>query len=118
MTTGWIADWSPVLQGGNPFYGHFRTIMKEPSGAPMQRWINEVPNDGLIHYFNVGNASRLMPTSPKALAEVLSQKSYDFVKPHRVRMSIARLLGVGILLAEGDEHKVWPKVKFTRRESS
>lgn len=80
--------------------------MKEPSGLPMQRWINEVPNDGLIHYLNFGNASRLMPTSPKALAEVLSQKSYDFIKPGRVRESIARLLGVGVLLAEGDEHKV------------
>ncbi|KAL8824166.1 MAG: hypothetical protein Q9191_005249 [Dirinaria sp. TL-2023a] len=46
-----------------------------------------------------------MPTSPKALAEVLSQKSYDFIKPRSVRQSIARLLGVGVLLAEGDEHK-------------
>ena len=80
--------------------------MKEPSGVPMQRWINEVPNDGLIHYLNFGNESRLMPTSPKALAEVLSQKSYDFIKPPRMRKNIARLLGDGILLAEGDEHKV------------
>lgn len=80
--------------------------MKEPTGVPMQRWINEIPNDGLIHYYNYGNQSRLMPTSPKAIAEVLVQKNYDFVKPSFVRAGIGRILGVGILLAEGDEHKV------------
>jgi hypothetical protein len=80
--------------------------MKEPTGIPMQRWINEVPNDGLIHYFHYGNQSRLMLTSPKAIAEVLVQKSYDFVKPSLVRAGIGSILGVGVLLAEGDEHKV------------
>lgn len=73
----------------------------------MQRWVNEIPNDGLIHYSMLGNESRVMPTNEAALAEVLSHKSYEFVKPGRVRESIGRLLGVGILLAEGDEHKVW-----------
>lgn len=44
-------------------------------------------------------------TTPKALAEVLVQRNYDFVKPERLRNGLGRLLGVGILLAEGDEHK-------------
>ena len=83
-----------------------RTILREPSGVPQQRWINEVPNEGLIHYQNYGNESRLMPTSPKAIAEVLVQKSYEFVKPAQIRLGIGRILGVGVLLAEGDEHKV------------
>lgn len=48
---------------------------------------------------------RLLPTNPKTLGEVLVQKNYDFVKPPRFRESLGRLLGVGILLAEGDEHK-------------
>jgi cytochrome P450 len=33
------------------------------------------------------------------------QRNYEFVKPERVRIGLGRLLGVGILLAEGDEHK-------------
>ena len=40
------------------------------------------------------------------MGEVLVTKSYDFIKPARLRDGLGRLLGVGVLLAEGDEHKV------------
>jgi cytochrome P450 len=50
-----------------------------------------------------------MVTSPKSLAEVLVTKNYDFQKPSQFRHTIGRLLGIGILLAEGDEHKVQRK---------
>lgn len=49
---------------------------------------------------------RLLITSPKALGEVMTTKSYNFVKPAPMRAGIGRLLGIGILLAEGDEHRV------------
>jgi hypothetical protein len=45
-------------------------------------------------------------TNPKAIGEVLVHRSYDFIKPARLRVGLGRVLGVGILLAEGDEHKV------------
>ena len=64
--------------------------------------MNEVSNEGLIHYRNIFNEGRILPTTPKALAEVLAQKNYEFVKPAQVRVGIGRLLGVGILLAEGE----------------
>lgn len=44
-------------------------------------------------------------TSPKALSEVLTTKSYDFKKPSQVVLGLGRLLGIGVLLAEGDEHR-------------
>lgn len=72
----------------------------------MQRWVNEIANDGLIRYTHLFNAERLLITSPKGLGEVLVQKSYEFVKPARVRNGLGRLLGIGVLLAEGEEHKV------------
>ena len=72
----------------------------------MRKWINEVPNDGLIHYNYIFNAERLLITSPKALGEVLVQKNYEFIKPSNIRAGLGRLLGVGVLLAEGEEHKV------------
>lgn len=46
-----------------------------------------------------------MPVSAKALAEVLVTKNYDFQKPASMRWGLSRILGVGLLLAEGDEHK-------------
>lgn len=64
-----------------------------------------MPNNGMIRYLGLLNQERLLLTSPKALAEVLVTKNYDFAKPGMVRYSIGRILGVGVLLAEGDEHK-------------
>jgi hypothetical protein len=75
----------------------------------MEDWIDSVPNDGLIRYLGMLNQERIFPTSPKALAEVLVQRNYEFIKPRNVREGIGRILGVGILLAEGDEHKVQRK---------
>lgn len=66
-----------------------------------------MPNDGVLYYRWLFNESRILITNPKALGEVLVQRNYEFVKPARIREGLGRLLGVGILLAEGDEHKVW-----------
>lgn len=97
------------VEGGNFFWGHFRTIIREPTGEPQEKWINEIPNEGLLHYRNLFNEGRLLPTTPKALAEVLVQKNYEFIKPLQIRAGIGRILGVGILLAEGEEHRLQRK---------
>lgn len=64
-----------------------------------------IPNDGLIRYRALGNQERVLITGAKALSEVLVTKNYDFIKPPTFRWGIGRILGIGILLAEGDEHK-------------
>ena len=51
-------------------------------------------------------------TNPKALAEVLTVKSYDYVKPYMLRAMVGKILGIGLLLAEGDEHKVSGEKSF------
>ena len=68
-----------------------------------------MPNNGLIRYLGLLNQERVLVTSPKALAEVLVTKNYHFEKPYQFRYSIGRILGVGVLLAEGDEHKAQRK---------
>ena len=73
------------------------------------RRINSIPNEGIIRYKALFNAERIMITSPKGLSEVLTTRNYDFAKPSHVAAGIGRLLGVGILLAEGDEHKMQRK---------
>lgn len=64
-----------------------------------------MPNDGVLYYRALFNQSRVLITNPKALGEVLVQRNYEFVKPERLRSGLGRLLGIGILIAEGDEHK-------------
>lgn len=86
--------------------GQWPRIQREAAGGPMEEWIDEIPNDGLIRYRGVFNADRLVLTSPRSMGEVLTQKSYEFVKPGMLKGPLTRVLGVGILLAEGSEHKV------------
>ncbi|KAK1991467.1 cytochrome P450 [Colletotrichum falcatum] len=89
--------------------GQYMRIIREPTGVPMIDWINNIPHEGIIRYRGLFNQERLLITSPKALAEVLVTHNYDFRKPTAVRSSIGRILGIGVLLAEGDEHKVQRK---------
>ncbi|KAI1650579.1 cytochrome P450 [Daldinia loculata] len=95
----------PGPKGGSWINGHFKEIREKPTGIPMREWATNIPNDGLILYRFIFNTERLLVTGPKALADLLVARSYDFQKPSNVRFGLSRLLGVGILLAEGDEHK-------------
>jgi cytochrome P450 len=91
------------------FNGQFGRIRKEPSGGPMLEWVNTIPNDGLIRYLGILNSERIFVCSPKALSEVLVTNSYNWIKPVQIQRSIGRVLGVGVLLAEGDEHRAQRK---------
>ena len=44
-------------------------------------------------------------TDPAALNHILLTHSYDYPKPDQVRGEIAKILGKGILFAEGDVHR-------------
>nr|RBQ93088.1 hypothetical protein FVER53263_07585 [Fusarium verticillioides] len=63
-------------------------------------------NPTLSHLFN---QERLVVTSPEGLKEVLGQNSYDYVKPHLLRAMVGKILGYGLLLSEGDVHKLQRK---------
>ncbi|KAB2580149.1 Cytochrome P450 [Lasiodiplodia theobromae] len=95
----------PQPKGGHWLMGHFNKIRKENTGEPAREWSQTVPNEGLIYYRFAFNSERVLVTSPKGLAEVLVHKNYEFIKPGTIRDGIGRILGIGILLAEGDEHK-------------
>ena len=52
------------------------------------------------------NEEHLLLTSPQAMNEVLTTNVYDYAKPQQVRNFLTRTLGPGIILSEGEEHKV------------
>jgi cytochrome P450 len=68
-----------------------------------------VPNDGLIRYLLLGGMERVFLTSPKAISEAYVVRSYDYQRPVIAHEILSRLLGVGLLLAEGEEHRVQRK---------
>ncbi|KAJ5292830.1 NAD(P)-binding protein [Penicillium atrosanguineum] len=89
--------------------GNTSSYFLETPYEHMRKWIRTMPNEGLIRYYIVGNIERIILTSPKALSELLVTKNYDFEKPLMARQSLRRVVGDGILLAEGDEHKLQRK---------
>jgi cytochrome P450 len=67
--------------------------------------MTDIPNDGILMFRGFGHQPRLVVTNPKALGEVLVQRTYDFKKPAPVRAFLRRILGNGLIIVEGDEHK-------------
>lgn len=59
----------------------------------------------MYRYLSIFNAERVVVTSPKGLSEVLVTKNYEFQKPRQARTVLGRVLGIGLLLAEGEEHR-------------
>lgn len=95
-------------QGGNILMGQRLKMMREPNGdgENIRRWQEQIPNDGLLRYLDFFNSETLVPVSPEALAEIFVHKTYDFIKPPQLTSGLGRIIGVGVFLAEGEEHKV------------
>jgi len=97
----------PQPKGFIPLFGHGRLLLKKrQSGRDWHlQTMKTVPNDGIILRRGFLHTTRLILTTPAALADVLVHKSYDFEKPSRARRFLMRFLGEGLLLSEGEEHR-------------
>ncbi|KAI0097203.1 cytochrome P450 [Nemania sp. FL0031] len=80
-------------------------LLTESRGAPQSDWIDQI-GGSLIRYRTIFNLERVLVASPEALAEVLTTKNYQFKKPDAVVTGLKPIAGDGILLAEGDHHKL------------
>ncbi|KGQ05870.1 Taurochenodeoxycholic 6 alpha-hydroxylase [Beauveria bassiana D1-5] len=69
-------------------------------------WIAETANEGFIRIYGAFHREYLIVTSPQALGEVLVSKAYEFEKPPTIRGFFGPVLGHGLVLAEGHDHKV------------
>ncbi|KAI4287265.1 MAG: hypothetical protein L6R35_003474 [Caloplaca aegaea] len=99
----------PEPAGGSYLMGHFYHLIREPLGQPIREWINKIPHKGLIRYLDYFNTERIAVVGSKALADVLVHKADDFTKPPQFVRVIGNVIGVGLVLAEGEEHKMHRK---------
>lgn len=67
-----------------------------------------VPNNGLLRYYGPDTNERVLVTGVKALNDILVLSASSFVKPESVRRRLYVFGGEGLLLAEGEAHKVFP----------
>ncbi|KAK5651356.1 hypothetical protein OQA88_12589 [Cercophora sp. LCS_1] len=80
------------FRGGSP---------NEPFVSWMRRW----PRAPLIRFFDVGNLDALLVTGLAAHKEILGDKAYSFQKPPFFIRLVGDVIGYGLGLAEGDDHK-------------
>ena len=66
--------------------------------------LRTIPHDGVFRYLGIFNSERLVTTSPEALAEICT-RSFDFIKPRHITYLGGQIIGPGLVLAEGDEHR-------------
>ena len=86
--------------------GQLWQMFDGPRGESLRKWAEEVPHDGVIRYLDVFNAERIAVLSQEALSDVLVTRNDDFIKPPSLIKRLGRILGIGLFLAEGEEHKV------------
>lgn len=95
----------PGPKGGSWIMGHGPTLISSPTLVPLVKWMEEIPNDGLLRYLTFFNLERITVTSVQAVAEITVNKSYEFQKPSMMRNTLIQLLGNGLVVAENDAHR-------------
>lgn len=81
------------------------TVLETPRGQSPLHWMKTIPNNGLLHFRDHINRSVLVATNHQALLDIMSTNTYDFEKPWPLRSFLARIIGFGLILSEGDAHK-------------
>lgn len=94
-----------IAQGGLPILGNTLQAFERPAGTSFLRLMNTIPNDGLIRIRGMFHSDWLVLTDPASLSEVLVHKAYDFEKPSFIRQFLRIVLGDGLIVVEGEEHK-------------
>lgn len=102
----------PGPKGGNFLIGHGPVVFSKPPGAQFLKWVDEIPNDGLLRFRTFFNQDVLIPTTHETLKTVLSDSTYDYEKPSPITAILRRILGDGLILVEGPVHKFQRKRKY------
>ncbi|KAI8624121.1 cytochrome P450 [Xylariaceae sp. FL1651] len=85
-----------------PLWGQFFEIITQECGVPQRRWHKE--HGPIIRYFFPFGAERLSIADDEALKHMTVKNPYNYPKPLRAKLWMVRILGEGVLLAEGQEH--------------
>ncbi|KAK0276457.1 hypothetical protein LTR91_019647 [Friedmanniomyces endolithicus] len=97
----------PSPKGATFLMGHaIESLRAVPPGAAQLKWSKEVPNDGVFVFQGFFHAyQNVMVTSPEAIMDVVNTHAADWEKPSDGRAFLRRILGDGLVVVEGNEHR-------------
>jgi hypothetical protein len=93
------------------FIGH--TLNQFRANGPYElylSWSRQWPTVPFIRYISFANTETLLVNSLRAHQEVLSTKCYSFVKPPFFARIVGEVTGMGLVFAEGEEHRKQRKI--------
>ncbi|KAJ7118957.1 cytochrome P450 [Mycena epipterygia] len=97
----------PGPQSSHFFYGNFKEIWKAENSVLHEQWVREY--GPTLKYKGFFGLTRLYTTDTKALNHFLTN-SYIYQKPEPSRYTLSRIVGPGVLVAEGDAHRQQRKI--------
>lgn len=83
-----------------------RRLLEEAPYRTLVKWINEIPNDGLIRYYGFLNSERVLVTTPQGCKDVLQTQGYNYIKLPWALEVMGQFAPRGILVAPPRRHKV------------
>lgn len=96
----------PGPKDHHPFIG--QSLNQFRANGPYElylSWSQKWPSSPFIRYISFGNTETLLVNSLRAHQEVLSTKCYSFVKPPFFARIVGEVTGMGLVFAEGEEHR-------------
>ncbi|KAF2225315.1 putative P450 monooxygenase [Elsinoe ampelina] len=84
----------------------YQSTVSMRRGENFLKWASEdVNTEGVLLLRGALGIDVLLATGPKALQEILATNTYDWEKPSRVRNFLRHVLGDGLIIVEGEQHK-------------
>ncbi|OCH90175.1 cytochrome P450 [Obba rivulosa] len=87
---------------GGLFYGNLKSVFAGDNSAVHEAWLEKYGH--VIKYKGFFNKDRLYTTDLKAVNHFLTHSS-DYQKPALARFFLSKMLGEGLLIAEGESHR-------------
>ncbi|KAI1129265.1 cytochrome P450 [Nemania abortiva] len=82
-------------------------VVDKPPGALFIDLIKKYPDQDMINLSAFDH--QVLIAKPRMLADLLVTKAYDFIKPPKAASVLQLILGDGLVVVEGDQHKVLRK---------
>ena len=97
----------PGPSAGIPLFGQSLKLFLTNNGPnqTLLDWSRKWPKSDFIRYLSIGNSEVLLINSLQAHKEIMSTHVYSLVKPAFFRRLVGEITGVGLLFADGEEHK-------------
>ncbi|KAJ6606201.1 cytochrome P450 [Mycena vulgaris] len=92
----------PGPKSSHFFYGNFKEIWQAENSVLHEKWVQQY--GPTLKYKGFFGLTRLYTTDTKALNHFLTNSNI-YQKPEPSRYNLSRIVGPGLLVAEGDEHR-------------